>query len=331
MGPGPPTGEPSWLARLALALLPWVALIAAAAPTAARAGQMQEERGRGDLDGDGRPECWRLTWDGGTGYGWYTLEVRAGCDKRVARISLGGSFGSFCEIASLPAGLEPRLAEGIVDRFFGPRRPLTDADGSLAWLLERYRDRRSRSVARRGWTQPFRYTPRWQAGTPAMPPTQAVILRGPEEEHLARALARALAVNGEPRVRGPALLVYRAHNHAALVEAASNGGLTVYLTAHGVAVRDDARGLWSWAYVGTDQWKLRFPTTTSAATDGRLVAIERTVQTEGGSAPGRELVVIDPRAGRFVARELAPREHWSLDASMARAVREALARSKGGS
>jgi hypothetical protein len=191
-----------------------------------------------------------------------------------------------------------------------------------------HQDPRAHSFVRRRWTPPSQYTPRWQTGAPATPPTQAVILRGPVEERLARALAHVLLVEGEPRVHGPARLVYHAHNHAKLVEAARNGGLVVYLTAHAVAVRDEARGLWSWAYVGTDQDKLRFPTTTSAATDGKLVAIERIVQTEGGRPSGRQLVVIDPRAGRFMARELGPRERWSLDATMARAAQEALGGSK---
>ena len=178
----------------------------------------------------------------------------------------------------------------------------------------------------RGAGKVHRYTPRWQTGMPAAPSMQAVILRGPDEERLARAVTPALAVDGDPSVRGPALLVYEAHNHGKLFEAAQGGGLTVYLTAHAVAVRDDTRKLWSWAYVGTDQWKLRFATTKAAMTDGKLVAVERSVPGEGSSESKREVVLIDPMAGLYVTRSLRARERLSLDSGSVRQLDQARSR-----
>jgi hypothetical protein len=280
----------------------------AGATTVVAPHRMPEGRGRGDLDGDGVPDCWRLRYDGGSGYGYDEVEVQRGCAGRGAQIRLGGSFGSFCDIAALPDSLPAAVVDGLVDRWFGPgvRRPLSTVDGSLAWLIEQYQSPAAGDA-------PRRYTPRWQPGAPAPPPIQAVILQSSDEQDLARRLGRALIVEGEAKVSGRALLVYNAHNHGAVKEAARAGGLTVYLTNHALAVRDDARGVWSWAYVGTDQRKLRFPTTKSAATDGKLVAVERWVQQEGSAHSLRELVVIDPRAGRYLVQPLRAGQRWSLD------------------
>jgi len=221
------------------------------------------------------------------------------------------------------------MVDGLVDRWLGAgvRRTLAAVDGSFSWLIERYQDRPvAGPTARRGAGKVHRYTPRWQAGAVASPSMQAVILRGPDEERLARLIIPALQVDGAPRGRGPALLLYRADNHGKLTEAAQSGGLTVYLTAHAVAVRDDRRKLWSWAYLGTDQWKLRFATIKAALTDGRLVAVERWVQDEGDFESKREAVLIDPIAGLYVTRRLRVGERLSLDEATAHQLDEARTR-----
>jgi hypothetical protein len=277
---------------------------------------MPEGAGRGDLDGDGIEDCWRLEYGGGSGYGWQELEVRPSCGRRAAVIRIGGSFGDFISIAALPRSLPVPLVHALVERWLGAgtRRSLSAVDGSLAWLIESYKDAGTSADARRGNEVHRRYTPQWQPGTPALPPTQATILQTSDEQRLGRKLGRALTVDGEPQVGGPALVVYHAQNHGALREASRTGGLTLYLTNHALAVRDDVRGVWSWAYVGTGQWKLRFPTTKSAITDGNLVALERWEQQEGNAQANRQLVVIDPRAGRYLVHPLRAGERWSLDA-----------------
>ena len=299
-----------------VALLACIALSAstrADASDSASPGLFQEGSGRVDLDGDGTEDCWHLSYDGGSGYGWFTLRVRAPCSAPAAQIRIGGSFGDFIAVGSLPATIaqRPRLLDGVLDHWFGPetKRTLSTVDGSLSWLMDVVS---TRSVkAHSGWNQGRPYSPHWVAGEPTLPPSQVVALLTAEEQRLAHKLDRSLAVDGEYLPAGPALLLYHADNHHRIHEAARTGDLVVYLTDHAVAVRDLRRQVWSWAYVATDQYKLRQASMIRAATDGSLVLAEGTSSSEGARRP--KLIVIDPQSGRWICREDGLSRGWSFD------------------
>jgi hypothetical protein len=298
-----------------MGLLAFIALSASAGAdprASARPELFQEGSGRVDLDGDGVEDCWRLNYDGGSGYGWFTLQLQAPCSAPVTTIRIGGSFGDFISVGSLPRTIaqRDRLLRGVLDHWFGSdtKRKLSTIDGSLSWLINVVSTPAPK--AHSGWNQGQPYSPHWIAGELTLPPTQVVALLTEQEQRLARQLYRSLAVDDvdSPLPTGPALLVYNAHSHHSIREAARARDLEVYVTDHAVAVRDVSRQVWSWAYVATDQEKLRNASIARATTANSLVVVE-----ESQSAGVSKLIVIDPQSGRWMWREDGLSRGWSFD------------------
>lgn len=283
-------------------------------PRAASQGLTQEGSGRLDLDGDGALDCWRLSYEGGTGYGSWTMSVQAPCGSIAIEIQLGGSFGDFVAIAGLPQELveRPRLLGGMLDHWFGKRarKSLADIDGSLGWLIERYTSSTGEPARRGDWYLGVPYTPRWTSGSPALPGFAVVTLLTPAELEVGAKLAERLAIDDKV-CAAPFLLAYYAHNHHQLRAGPRRADLAVHVTDHAVAVEDRRKHAWSWVFVTVGQTKLRHPSVVHTATDGTLVAVELT----SDAAPGKsvhELVVVDPRSGTSLWRDDVKR--WKLDA-----------------
>jgi hypothetical protein len=282
----------------------------------ADARALPEGSGRADLDGDGATDCWRVDYDGGSGYGWWTMSVQAPCDALPITLRLGGSLGEFVSIAHLPDELvqRPRLLDGVLARWFGrgARRSLATSDGSLRWLIDRYTENEPEpadAVVGDGWHVGAPYTPRWSTGRPELPGREVVLLLDATEQALGARLASRLAVDDQAVPAGPYLVVYFAHNHHRLARVAGTADLAVHVTDHAIAVEQPSGRRWSWAFVATDQVRLRTPSIVRAATDGRLVAAE--IRDSSPSEPPR-LLVLDPRSGRWLWRDIAAR--WAFDA-----------------
>lgn len=267
----------------------------------ARARMLQPGSGQSDLDGDGALDCWRLTYDGGSGFGWWTMTVSSPCGARDHAVRVGGSLGELVSVASLPPALvaRPRLLQGLLTLWFGTgsRRELAGIDASLSWLIAR--DHRLRARASDSWSPVASYEVRWTPGTPELPPFQVVPLLSPSDQELGAALGTWLTRDEGPPPSGPSLLVYFSHNHEQLSHRVSNDRLSVYTTYHAIAVVDRGRHAWCWSYVSTGQQRLRVPSIHRVATNGHLVAAE--VGAHGG---GRSLVVLAPHAGRWIERML---------------------------
>jgi hypothetical protein len=280
----------------------------------ADARPLQEGSGRADLDGDGAIDCWRLDYDGGSGYGWWTMSVQAPCDAAPIVVRLGGSLGEFVAIARLPDELaqRPRLLDGLLARWFGraARRSLAAGDGSLRWLIDRYTGGEPADAVVGDWHIGPPYTPRWSTGRPELPGLEVIPLLAAPEQALGARLAGGLAVDDEPAPAAPYLVVYFAQNHHQLARVAGTADLAVHVTDHAIAVEEPRGRRWSWAFVATHQVRLRTPSIVRAATDGSLVAAE--LRGTGASDPHR-LLVLDPRSGHWLWRDIAA--GWTLDAA----------------
>jgi hypothetical protein len=272
---------------------------------------LQEGSGEADLDGDGALDCWRLSYDGGNAYGWWTMSVRAPCGSPRLDIRIGGSFGEFVSIAPLPVELSRRTAllHGLIEHWFqDARRDLGDIDGSLAWLLDQYLAAAPR-VRQGGWSVEVPYSPRWMSGSPGLPRRQVVLLLAPAEQEMGRRLAKKLSIDDEPVRPGPFLLVYDAHNHHEMRSGETRGDLTVYSTDHAIAVARPTENTWSWVFVSTDQYRLRKASIRRVETNGAFVAGEIADPTSSAS----RLVVAEPSTGRWMWR--IPAGAWRLDES----------------
>ncbi|MFO0745758.1 MAG: hypothetical protein U1F43_08800 [Myxococcota bacterium] len=264
--------------------------------------------GRADLDGDGRDDCWSTRWDGGSGFGGTSVEVRSGCGERVAGAHSFGSFGEFLGVMTFdPTALTTAMQAGLMRGLYGAdaRRCASASaacpapDGSFAWLLD--------EAATRGSADPMhRYHPVWQTGAPTLPPAQVLALEGPGSVDLAMTLdagepdratfaMRALVARWLHRPWG--FVAYAAHNHGdRFARAAGCARWDVWTTAHGVAVVDRAKDRWSWVYLSTGGDKLRHPSIESVACDGATVSIVR----RGEAGP--EHVTAWPDEGRWAVR-----------------------------
>jgi hypothetical protein len=256
-----------------------------------------------DLDGDGHAE--HVTWyyDGGSGFGAWSMTVADAADGGPTappiELEVGGSFGRLVSVSTVEPLLaaRPRLIDGLMALLPGSweRRASCDSrttDGALdrpcldpafAWLVDVYRNG---DLPPRGpFSARWRYRPRWVDGKPMPAPRQYLVLREPRDVLLSFAGLSQLA---EPE---------------------PCGAWSARRAAHGVALVDAARGRWTWAYVTPDDvTKLRWPSIHRVACASGLVLIERTASERSG----HDLVVVDPSQGRLglVAGGVTA---WSVD------------------
>jgi hypothetical protein len=308
---------------------------AAAALVAAPSGALEKAApasggpgsGRADVDHDGRVDCWKATYHGGSGFGGTHLDVRPGCGHAIVAVDTFGSFGELLEAAPVtPAAAAPTpLAVGMAGLLYGdaairtlddePAGATRDAvaplDGSFRWLLDAFQG------APRPAAAPFadvrRVRPSWGSGPPILPPTQAVLLRDPRYARTARALDAGdppADLGYAPRPPGSpfAILGYRAHNHGALREAGRCGRWRVDATAHAVALFDEAANTHAWVWLVSGATKLRWPSVRAVRCLGELLVIERFI------AGPVDLVVVDPASGSFGRIATADADTWRLDA-----------------
>lgn len=274
-----------------------------------------------DLDGDGHAEPLRLQLSAGSGYGSWTLTLTA--MEGQPALELGGSFGSLVSVAAIPGALaaRPALLRGVLGAMVVPaievlamRSPTVEP--SLGWLLDLYG--KPALAPRPPFSRVHGYTPRWISGRPTPPRDQELLLDQPSQLGLARAVARVSLPSGafsdqEERAFGHlvpgqpfGLLSYGVHSHGELRELPGCDGWVLHATHHALAVEELATRSWTWAYVSNDVTKLRWASLGAVRCGGGLVALERE------SPDMHELVVVDPRVGRFGAIEVERGVTWEF-------------------
>ena len=256
----------------------------------------QEKIIKRDFDGDGFLDTLTAMVDGGSGFGGDFVTLKDGRTGRTFAYSSWRSYGRFLRLIPFDDDLMKPENKGFrtaLEEALFPGIPQGPIENSLAWLIDAYSHPVEEPEAEGNpvFSQKIRFEPRWTEGQPA-PPTSYYVVTSDET------LLRGYPIYQEdnPAVDSAhrqAWLVYYGENHATLEPVPAAGDVTVFQSAHGIAVSEGGRSCWLFVNdeVLTDgPAKLRWPSIKSVLLSGDLVFVHH-------AGVEDHLFVVDFRAG----------------------------------
>jgi hypothetical protein len=203
---------------------------------AAPPGPPCKSSGKDDIDGDGKPDCWDISSEGNRDAGnltWY-FNVQFGCAPDGAEWIAVSPHQPVSKREAAPA-----LLAWAAHRLIGAG---SAPDPALLWLLERHSSADDHPVK-----------PRWQVGTPALPPTSIAIARD----------ELVLYEPSTPVIAG-----------AAPVLSSSCKAWDVWTSPAGGAVVDRATHKWAWLYLAGADTYMTLSSVQRGSCDDQLVTFE---------------------------------------------------------
>jgi len=270
-----------------------------------------------DFNGDGAVDMLTTRADGGSGFGGESVTLRDGKTGRTYAYSSWGSYGRFLRLIPFDDDLMKPENKGFrtaLEEALFPGIPQGPIENSLAWLIDAYSHPVEEAEAEGNplFSQKIRFEPRWTEGQPA-PPTSYYVVTSDET------LLRGYPIYQEdnPAVDSAhrqAWLVYYGENHATLEPVPAAGDVTVFQSAHGIAVSEGGRSCWLFVNdeVLTDgPAKLRWPSIKKVLLSSGLVFIHHAgaadhlfvVDFRNGVAGRLNPALFPPSGGEFDVRE----------------------------